>query len=52
MITIYNTKPNDSEKIVINSEEDIEKIKNTIKNLEEKSRLAIFTPNDRLMAES
>ena len=39
MITIYNTKPNDSEKIVINSEEDIEEIENIIKNLEEKKSL-------------
>ena len=36
LIIIYNTKPNDSEEIVINSKEDIEKIENTIKNLEEK----------------
>ena len=36
MIIIYNTKPNDSEEIVINSKEDIEKIENTIKDLEEK----------------
>lgn len=51
LIIIYNTKPNDSEGIVINSKEDIEKIENTIKNLEEKSRLTKFTPNDRLLAE-
>lgn len=31
-----NTRPNDSEEIVINSKEDIEKIEHTIKNLEEK----------------
>lgn len=36
LMIIYNTKPNDSEEIVINSKEDIEKIENTIKNLEEK----------------
>ena len=36
LIIIYNTKPNDSEEIVINNKEDIEKIENTIKNLEEK----------------
>ena len=36
LIIIYNTKPNDSEEIVINNKEDIKKIENTIKNLEEK----------------
>ncbi len=39
LIIIYNTKQNDSEEIVINSKEDIEKIQNTIKNLEEKKSL-------------
>ena len=39
LIIIYNTKPNDSEEIVINSKEDIAKIENTIKNLEEKKSL-------------
>ena len=39
LIIIYNTKPNDSEEIVINSKEDIKKIENTIKNLEEKKSL-------------
>lgn len=52
LIIIYNTKPNDSEETVINNKEDIEKIENTIKNLEEKSRSAKFMPNDKLMAES
>ena len=36
IIIVYNTKPNDSEEIVINNKEDIEKIENTIKDLEEK----------------
>lgn len=36
LIIIYNTKTNDSEEIVINSKENIEKIENTIKILEEK----------------
>lgn len=39
LIIIYNTKQNDSEEIVINSKEDIEKIENTIKNSEEKKSL-------------
>ncbi len=38
LIIIYNTKPNDSEEIVINGKEDIEKIESAItKNLEKKS---------------
>ena len=36
LIIIYNTKPNDNEEIVINNKEDIEKIENAIKILEEK----------------
>lgn len=41
LIIIYNTKPNDSEEIVINSKEDIEKIENTIKDLEEKKSFSV-----------
>ena len=52
LIIVYNTKPNDSEEIVINNKEDIEKIESTIKDLGEKSRSAMFMPNDRLMAGS
>ena len=41
LIIIYNTKPNDSEEIVISSKEDIEKIENTIKDLEEKKSFSV-----------
>ncbi len=41
LIIIYNTKSNDSEEIVINSKEDIEKIENTIKDLEEKKSFSV-----------
>ena len=38
LIIIYNTRPNDSEEIIINGKEDIEKIETAIiKNAEKKS---------------
>ena len=36
LIIFYNTKPNDSEEIVINGKEDVEKIEKSIEKLEEK----------------
>ena len=42
IIIAYNTKPNDCEEIIINGKEDVEKIENTIKNLEEKKSFSVI----------
>ena len=41
LIIIYNTKPNDSEEIVINGKEDVEKIEKSIEKLEEKKSFSV-----------